>query len=156
MKLATLKEGGRDGTLIVVNRELTRAVRADGIAPTLQSALDDWDAAAPRLASLYEDLMEGTAEGSFNLDIDTLAAPLPRCIQFLDGSAYLPHVERVRKARGDEVPDSSFTATLVYQAVSVGGMAPHDPITNASTAWCIDFEIEIGVFTDYVTMGATP
>src|SRR5699024_2878881 len=156
MKLATLKEGGRDGTLIVVNRELTRAVRADGIAPTLQSALDDRDAAAPRLASLYEDLMEGTAEGSFDLDIDRLAAPLPRCFQFVDGSAYLPHVERVRKARGAEVPESFFTDPLMYQAVSDGFLAPRDPIVMASTEWGIDFESEIGVFTDDVPMGAGP
>jgi len=156
MKLATLREGGRDGTLIVVNRDLTRAVRATGIAPTLQAALDDWDAAAPRLASLFEELMNGRAEGSFDLHIDELAAPLPRCFQFVDGSAYLPHVERVRKARGAEVPESFFTDPLMYQAVSDGFLAPHDPIAMASTEWGIDFESEIGVITDDVPMGATP
>lgn len=156
MKLATLKEGKRDGTLIVVNRGLTRAVRADGIAPTLQAALDDWGAAAPRLASLYEELMAARAEGSFNLDIDQLAAPLPRCYQFVDGSAYLPHVERVRKARGAEVPESFFTDPLMYQAVSDGFLAPRDPIAMASTEWGIDFESEIGVITDDVAMGASP
>jgi fumarylacetoacetate (FAA) hydrolase len=153
MKLATLKEGGRDGTLIVVNRDLTRAVRATEIAPTLQAALDDWDAAAPRLASLFEDLMNGTAEGSFDLDVQALASPLPRCFQFVDGSAYLPHVERVRKARGAEVPESFFTDPLMYQAVSDGFLAPYEPISMASTDWGIDFESEIGVITDDVPMG---
>ncbi|RFF27601.1 MULTISPECIES: fumarylacetoacetate hydrolase family protein [unclassified Wenzhouxiangella] len=153
MKLATLKEGGRDGTLVVVNRDLTRAVLATDIAPTLQTALDDWDSAAPRLASLFEDLMNGTAEGSFDLDVQALAAPLPRCFQFVDGSAYLPHVERVRKARGAEVPESFFTDPLMYQAVSDGFMGPYDPITMASTEWGIDFESEIGIITDDVPMG---
>ncbi len=155
MKLATLKEGGRDGTLIVVSRDLTRAVRATGIAATLQAALDDWDSAAPRLAALFDDLMNGQAEGSFDLDVNALAAPLPRCYQFVDGSAYLPHVERVRKARGAEVPESFFTDPLMYQAVSDGFLAPYDPIAMASTEWGIDFESEIGVITDDVPMGAS-
>lgn len=155
MKLATLKKGGRDGTLIVVNRDLTRAVEATGIAPTLQEALDNWDATAPRLNSLYDDLMNGTAEGSFDLDVHMLAAPLPRCYQFLDGSAYLPHVERVRKARGAEVPKSFETDPLMYQAVSDGFMGPYEPIAMASTDWGIDFESEIGVITDDVPMGAS-
>ncbi|WP_376691464.1 fumarylacetoacetate hydrolase family protein [Wenzhouxiangella sp. EGI_FJ10409] len=156
MKLATLKQGGRDGTLVVVNRDLTRAVAATDIAPTLQAALDDWDAAAPRLASLFEDLMDGKAEGSFDLDVQELASPLQRCYQFVDGSAYLPHVERVRKARGAEVPESFFTDPLMYQAVSDGFLAPYDPIAMASTEWGIDFESEIGVITDDVPMGASP
>lgn len=155
MKLATLKEGGRDGTLVVVNRDLTRAVRATDIAPTLQVALDDWDSTAPRLAALFDELMSGNAEGSFDLDVNALAAPLPRCYQFVDGSAYLPHVERVRKARGAEVPESFFTDPLMYQAVSDGFLAPYDPISMASTEWGIDFESEIGVITDDVPMGAT-
>jgi fumarylacetoacetate (FAA) hydrolase len=155
MKLATLKEGGRDGTLIVVSRDLTRAVHATGIAPTLQAALDDWDSTAPRLAALFDDLMDGKAEGSFDLDVNALAAPLPRCYQFVDGSAYLPHVERVRKARGAEVPESFFTDPLMYQAVSDGFLAPFDPIAMASTEWGIDFESEIGVITDDVPMGAS-
>ncbi len=153
MKLATLKEGGRDGTLIVVSRDLSHAVVATDIAPTLQAALDSWDTAAPRLASLFDELMAGTAEGSFRLDIHSLAAPLPRCFQFCDGSAYLPHVERVRKARGAEVPESFFTDPLMYQAVSDGFLAPLEPITMASTEWGIDFESEIGVITDDVPMG---
>ena len=154
MKLATLKQGGRDGTLIVVSRDLTRAVRADSIAPTLQKALDHWDLSAPRLQVLYDELNAGTAEDWFELDLATLAAPLPRCYQFVDGSAYLPHVERVRKARGAEVPESFFTDPLMYQAVSDGFLGPLDDIAMASTDWGVDFESEIGVITDDVPMGA--
>ncbi len=156
MKLATLKKGGRDGTLIVVSRDLKRAVEATDIAPTLQAALDDWDAAAPRLSALFDELMDGKAESSFELKLEALAAPLPRCYQFVDGSAYLPHVERVRKARGAEVPESFFTDPLMYQAVSDGFMGPLDDIAMASTEWGIDFESEIGVITDDVPMGASP
>ena len=154
MKLGSLKQGGRDGTLIVVNRDLTRAVRAEGIAPTLQAALDQWDSAAPRLNELAERLEDGRADGSFELDASTLAAPLPRAYQFVDGSAYLPHVERVRRARGAEVPESFFTDPLMYQAVSDGFLGPRDPIAMADTAWGIDFESEIGVICDDLPMGA--
>ena len=155
MKLATQKQGGRDGTLIVVNRDMTQAVSAAHIAPTLQAALDQWDKAAPRLNTLYEEINAGTAEDIFELDMSTLAAPLPRCYQFLDGSAYLPHVERVRKARGAEVPKSFETDPLMYQAVSDGFMGPFDDIAMGSTEWGIDFESEIGVITDDVPMGAS-
>ena len=155
MKLATLKQGGRDGTLIVVSRDLTRAVRAESIAPTLQNALDRWDLAAPRLQVLYDELNAGTVEDWFELDLTTLAAPLPRCYHFVDGSAYLPHVERVRKARGAEVPESFFTDPLMYQAVSDGFLGPLDDIAMASTDWGVDFESEIGVITDDVPMGAS-
>ncbi len=155
MKLATLKQGGRDGTLIVVSRDLTRAVRASGIAVSLQAALDDWNNLAPRLNTLYDELNAGTAEDAFDLDLAALAAPLPRCYQFLDGSAYLPHVERVRKARGAEVPKSFETDPLMYQAVSDGFLGPLDDIAMASTDWGIDFESEIGVITDDVPMGAS-
>ncbi|MEX2500044.1 MAG: fumarylacetoacetate hydrolase family protein [Wenzhouxiangellaceae bacterium] len=156
MKLATLKEGGRDGTLIVVSRDLKRAVRADEIAPTLQQALDNWDNTAPRLNTLSERLDKGDCESAFELDLSALAAPLPRAFQFVDGSAYLPHVERVRKARGAEVPESFFTDPLMYQAVSDGFMGPYDPIAMADTAWGIDFESEIGVICDDIPMGASP
>ncbi|NDY96693.1 fumarylacetoacetate hydrolase family protein [Wenzhouxiangella limi] len=155
MKLATLKQGGRDGTLIVVSRELTHAVRADGIAPTLQAALDQWDHLAPRLNALYDELNAGTVEDIFDLDLASLAAPLPRCYQFVDGSAYLPHVERVRRARGAEVPESFQTDPLMYQAVSDGLLGPCDDIAMASTDFGIDFESEIGVITDDIPMGAS-
>lgn len=155
MKLATLKQGGRDGTLIVVSRDLRYAVRADAISASLQQALDDWDRAAPRLQVLYDELNAGAIEDRFELDLGSLAAPLPRCYQFVDGSAYLPHVERVRKARGAEVPERFLTDPLMYQAVSDGFLGPLDDIVMASTDWGVDFESEIGVITDDVPMGAS-
>ena len=113
MKLGSLKEGGRDGTLIVVSRDLAHAVRATGIAPTLQRALEDWSNLAPRLNALSDALNAGSADGAFDLDVAQLAAPLPRAYEFVDGSAYLPHVARVRRARGAEVPDSFYTDPLM-------------------------------------------
>ncbi len=155
MKLATLKQGGRDGSLIVVSRDLKKAVPADGIAPTLQAALDEWDHIAPRLGSLYDELNAGACEDSFDLDQHVLASPLPRCYQFVDGSAYLPHVERVRRARGAEVPKSFETDPLMYQAVSDGWLGPREDIAIASTEFGIDFESEVGVITGDIPMGAS-
>jgi fumarylacetoacetate (FAA) hydrolase len=155
MKLGSLKEGGRDGTLIVVSRDLAKAVKASGIAPTLQAALDDWSRAAPRLNALSEELNAGRAKDSFALDFAALAAPLPRAYEFVDGSAYLPHVERVRKARGAEVPESFYTDPLMYQATSAGFYGPRDPILAASEDWGIDLEAEVVVVTDDVPMGVT-
>mgnify|MGYP001028385201 CR=1 FL=1 len=156
MKLASLKEGGRDGTLVVVSRDLSRAVKASGIAPTLQAALDDWSAIAPRLNALSEDLNEGRAPGAFDLDVAKLAAPLPRAYEFVDGSAYLPHVERVRRARGAEVPASFYTDPLMYQATSAGFLGPRDPVVVPSEDFGIDLEAEVLVVTDDVPMGVTP
>lgn len=156
MKLGSLKEGGRDGTLIVVSRDLTRAVRADGIAPTLQRALEDWSNAAPRLNALSEALNAGTADGAFALDLQTLAAPLPRAYEFVDGSAYLPHVERVRRARGAEVPESFYVDPLMYQAVSAGFYGPRDPVRVPSEDYGIDLEAEVVIVTDDVPMAVTP
>jgi fumarylacetoacetate (FAA) hydrolase len=155
MKLGSLKEGGRDGTLIVVSRDLTKAVKASGIAPTLQAALDDWSRAAPRLNALSEELNAGRAQGVFALDFAALASPLPRAYEFVDGSAYLPHVERVRRARGAEVPESFYTDPLMYQATSAGFYGPRDPILAASEDWGIDLEAEVVVVTDDVPMGVT-
>jgi fumarylacetoacetate (FAA) hydrolase len=155
MKLGSLKEGGRDGTLIVVSRDLKSAVKASGIAPTLQAALDDWSRAAPRLNALSEDLNAGRAQGAFALDFGALAAPLSRAYEFVDGSAYLPHVERVRRARGAEVPESFYTDPLMYQATSAGFYGPRDPILAASEDWGIDLEAEVVVVTDDVPMGVT-
>lgn len=156
MKLASLKEGGRDGTLIVVNRALTRAVRATGIAATLQIALEDWSNIAPRLNARFESLQGGNATDAFDLDMDKLASPLPRAFEFVDGSAYLPHVERVRRARGAEVPESFYTDPLMYQATSSGFLAPRDPILAESEDWGIDLEAEVIVVTDDVAMGVSP
>ncbi|WP_028839113.1 fumarylacetoacetate hydrolase family protein [Thermomonas fusca] len=156
MKLGSLKEGGRDGTLIVVSRDLARAVRATGIAPTLQLALEDWQNAAPRLNALSDDLNAGSAEGAFDLDVHALAAPLPRAYEFVDGSAYLPHVERVRRARGAEVPESFYVDPLMYQGVSAGFLGPRDPVKVVSEDYGIDLEAEVVVITDDVPMAVTP
>ena len=156
MKLGSLKEGGRDGTLIVVSRDLARAVRATAIAPTLQRALEDWENAAPRLNALYEDLNAGNAAGAFDLDVQALAAPLPRAYEFVDGSAYLPHVERVRRARGAEVPESFYVDPLMYQAVSAGFLGPRDPVKMVSEDYGIDLEAEVVIVTDDVPMAVTP
>ena len=160
MKLASLKQsdqpGGRDGTLIVVSRDLSRAVKASGIADTLQRALEDWSNLAPRLNALYQQLQDGTAADSFALDVEALAAPLPRAYEFVDGSAYLPHVERVRRARGAEVPESFYSDPLMYQATSAGFLGPRDPVVVPSEEYGIDLEAEILVITDDVPMAVSP
>jgi fumarylacetoacetate (FAA) hydrolase len=156
MKLGSLKEGGRDGTLVVVSRDLARAVRATGIAPTMQAALDDWERVAPRLNALAEALEAGRAAGVFDLDPAALAAPLPRAYEFVDGSAYLPHVERVRRARGAEVPKSFYTDPLMYQATSAGFHGPRDDVPVVSEDYGIDLEAEVVVVTDDVPMAVTP
>ncbi len=161
MKLGSLKEGGRDGTLVVVSKDLARAVKATGIAPTMQRALEDWSNVAPRLNAVYEALQAGApetinGEPVFALDFAALAAPLPRAYEFVDGSAYLPHVARVRKARGAEVPESFYTDPLMYQAVSAGFHGPRDPVPVADEAYGIDLEAEVVVVTDDVPQGATP
>ena len=161
MKLASLKQGGRDGTLIVVSRDLARAVRASDAASTLQAALEDWGNAAPRLNRVYELLNDSQAktingEEVFALDVAALAAPLPRAYEFVDGSAYLPHVERVRRARGAEVPESFYTDPLMYQATSAGFNGPRDPVRVVDEAYGIDLEAEIVIVTDDVPMAVTP
>ncbi|WP_440975768.1 fumarylacetoacetate hydrolase family protein [Pseudoxanthomonas winnipegensis] len=153
MKLGSLKEGGRDGTLIVVSRDLSRAVRAVGIAPTLQRALEEWASLAPRLQALAQALETDQADGVFALDMAALAAPLPRAYEFLDGSAYLAHVERVRQARGAQVPESFYTDPLMYQATSAGFLGPREPIRVTSEDFGIDLEAEVVVVTDDVPMG---
>ena len=161
MKLASLKTGGRDGTLIVVSRDLSRAVAVPDIAPTLQAALDDWAALAPRLVNVAEALEApkvSTINGMdvFALDPARLAAPLPRAYEFVDGSAYLPHVARVRRARGAEVPESFYVDPLMYQATSAGFLGPRDSVKVPSVDMGIDLEAEVIVVTDDVPMGATP
>ncbi|MBL0028835.1 MAG: fumarylacetoacetate hydrolase family protein [Rhodanobacteraceae bacterium] len=156
MKLASLKQGGRDGTLIVVNHDLSMAVVASGIAPTLQQALEDWSNAAPRLNALSENLNAGHAANAFALDMNALAAPLPRAFEFVDGSAYLPHVARVRKARGAEVPASFYSDPLMYQATSAGFLARAIRWWWPSEAYGIDLEAEVVIVTDDVPMAVTP
>lgn len=155
MKLASLKMGGRDGSLIVVSRDLQRAMHASDIAPTLQSALECWEEVEPALAQLSAALNAGPLEGEFDLDLTELASPLPRAYQFLDGSAYLAHVERVRRARGAEMPPSFLTDPLMYQAVSDGFLPPTGTIVAASEDHGIDFEAEVCVITGDAPMGVS-
>ncbi|HEY8566395.1 MAG TPA: fumarylacetoacetate hydrolase family protein [Beijerinckiaceae bacterium] len=153
MKLASLKHG-RDGRLVVVSRDLTRATDAFIIVPTLQAALDDWDRHGPALADLAEQLEHGSVP-SFRFHEHDCASPLPRAFQWADGSAYVNHVELVRRARGAEMPASFWTDPLMYQGGSDSFLPPRDPIPMADEAWGIDFEAEIAVVTGDVPMGAT-
>lgn len=155
MKLASLKAGGRDGTLIVVSRDLQTAVVARDIAPTLQHALENWEACAPRLNALSEALNAGDCADTFALDMHALAAPLPRAYEFVDGSAYLPHVDRVRRARGATVPESFYSDPLMYHAVGAGFYGPRDPVRVADEAYGIDLEAEVVIVTDDVPMGVS-
>jgi fumarylacetoacetate (FAA) hydrolase len=155
MKLGSLKAGGRDGTLIVVSRDLTTGALATGIAATLQAALDDWSNVAPRLNAVYEDVNAGKASAAFPLDMHALAAPLPRAYEFVDGSAYLPHVERVRRARNAEVPRTFYTDPLMYQATSAGFLGPRDDVPVVSEDYGIDLEAEVVVVTDDVPMAVS-
>jgi fumarylacetoacetate (FAA) hydrolase len=161
MKLATLKEGGRDGTLVVVSRDLSTAVKVPTIARTLQAALDSWKDVQSELASVYRLLNEDHLnccgdERAFKLDVAKLASPLPRALQFVDGSAYLNHVELVRKARGAEMPPSFYTDPLMYQGGSDSFIGPCDDVPAVDEAHGIDFESEVAVITDDVKMGVTP
>ncbi len=151
MKLATLKNGDRDGQLVVVSRDLTRYASATGVAPTLQAALDDWAANGPQLEALAAALEGGDGDGAF--DQTRSESPLPRAYQWADGSAYVNHVELVRKARGAEMPDSFWTEPLMYQGGSDAFLAPRDDIPMADESWGIDFEAEVVVITDDVPMG---
>lgn len=152
MKLATLKDGTRDGQLIVVARDLKTAVLADKIAPTLQRALDDWSFIAPQLDELYGQLNAGKAHRSFDFDPQRCMAPLPRAYQWADGSAYVNHVELVRKARNAEMPESFWHDPLMYQGGSDDFIGPTDDIELVSEEWGIDFEAEVAVITDDVPM----
>jgi fumarylacetoacetate (FAA) hydrolase len=155
MKLATLNDGTRDGQLCVVARDLKTAHLADGIAPTLQAALDDWTFIAPQLNELYQQLNSGRAHRSFEFDPARCMAPLPRAFQWADGSAYVNHVELVRKARNAEMPASFWEDPLMYQGGSDDFLDPMDDIVLAHEEWGIDFEAEVAVITDDVPMGAT-
>lgn len=156
MKLATLKDGSRDGQLVVVSRNLASAHYATGIASRLQQVLDDWGFMSPQLQDLYDDLNADRARHAFPFDPTQCMAPLPRAYQWADGSAYLNHVELVRKARGAEVPESFYTDPLMYQGGSDDFIGPCAPVVVASEAFGIDFEAEIAVITGDVRMGATP
>jgi fumarylacetoacetate (FAA) hydrolase len=160
MKLATLRNGTRDGELAVVSRDLTRAIVAGGIVPTLQAALDDWQRVAPRLAELSSAL-DAAGSGSAGMrhaipfEGRLAHAPLPRAYQWVDGSAYVNHVELVRKARGASMPPEFWTDPLMYQGGSDSFLGPTDDIVFADEAWGIDFEAEVAVVTSDVPAGTT-
>ena len=156
MKLATYKDGSRDGQLVVVSRDLRSAHYASGIAHRLQQVLDDWTFYAPQLQDLYDALNADRARHPFDFNPAQCMAPLPRAYQWLDGSAYLNHVELVRQARGAEVPASFKTDPLIYQGGSDDFIGPCDDIVVASEAMGIDFESEIAVITGDVAMGTSP
>ncbi len=153
MKLASLKAGGRDGTLIVVSRDLTRAVAVADVASTMQEALDDWATISPKLEDVAKALENGAVGGEFDFDTTECAAPLPRAYHWVDGSAYVNHVELVRKARGVEMPESFWHDPLVYQGGSDDFLGPNDDIVVPSEEFGIDMESETAIITDDVPMG---
>ena len=160
MKLASLKSASRDGALVVVSRDLARAVRVEAVAPTMQAALEGWDALEPRLRDVAASLEGGHERHAFDfqqaLSAGQVAAPLPRAYEWLDGSAYLMHVERVRRARNDKVPESFYSDPLMYQGGAGSMMGPRDPIRVRSEDWGVDLEGEVVAFVADVAMGATP
>ena len=156
MKLASLKSAHRDGQLMIVNRALTRCITVPHIAATLQAALDNWQEAEPALRAEAAKLESAAPEQAQPFDACACAAPLPRAYQWLDGSAYLHHVEMVRKARGAEMPASFLTDPLMYQGGSDALLGPCDPAAFASEAQGIDLEAEVAVITDAVPFGVTP
>ena len=155
MKLATLKDTTRDGQLAVVSQDLKTVAIADGIAGTLQRALDDWAFHAPQLQDLYDALNQGKARHAFDFDPHQCMAPLPRAYQWADGSAYVNHVELVRKARHAEMPETFWTDPLIYQGGSDDFIGPTDDAVFDSEDWGIDFEAEVAVVVDDVPMGAS-
>ncbi|MCL1051718.1 fumarylacetoacetate hydrolase family protein [Shewanella abyssi] len=153
MKLASYDNGRRDGQLMLVSRDLTKAVAVPAIAHTLQQLLDSWDLLNPQLVELYDALNEGLMDNAVVFDQAKCLSPLPRAYQWADGSAYVNHVELVRKARGAEMPATFWTDPLVYQGGSDCFIAPTADIPLASEAWGIDFESEIAIITNDVPMG---
>ena len=156
MKLATYNDSSRDGQLVVVSRDLSTAHYATGIAARLQQVLDDWGFLSPQLQDLYETLNNGKARHAFPFEPTRCMAPLPRAYQWADGSAFINHVELVRKARNAEVPPTFYTDPLMYQGGSDDFIGPCDDVVVASEDFGIDFEAEIAVITADVPMGATP
>jgi len=155
MKLATYKDGSRDGQLVVVSRDLTTAHYASGIATRLQQLLDDWNFISPQLEDLYQTLNNGRARHAFEFEPARCMAPLPRAYQWADGSAFINHVELVRKARNAEVPESFYTDPLMYQGGSDDFIGARDPIVCPNPEWGIDFESEVAVITSDVPMGTS-
>lgn len=155
MKLASVKDSNRDGRLVVVSRDLRTAAVAEGVAATLQEALDDWERAAPELQALYERLNAGNLPGAQPFESQACGAPLPRAFQWADSSAYLYHVELVRRARGASMPPEFLVDPIIYQGGSDTMLGPNDDICLADEDWGIDFEAELVVVTGDVRMGAS-
>lgn len=155
MKFATYRDGTRDGQLMLVSRDLQHAIAVPALAATLQEVLDDWDGIAPQLETVYAALNAGELSDAQPFDESLCESPLPRAYQWADGSAYVNHVELVRKARNAEMPESFWTDPLMYQGGSDDFLGPKDPIEMADTSWGIDFEGEIAVITDDVPMGVS-
>ncbi|MDO6695750.1 fumarylacetoacetate hydrolase family protein [Aliiglaciecola sp. 3_MG-2023] len=155
MKLASYKNANRDGQLVVVNKSLTQCVLVTDIASTLQQALDNWTQMSPKLESVYQQLNAGTLKDTLSFDSKKCESPLPRAYQWADGSAYVNHVELVRKARGAEIPDSFWSDPLIYQGGSDDFIGPTDNVALPSDQWGIDFEAEVAIVTDDVPMGTS-
>ncbi|WP_306330986.1 fumarylacetoacetate hydrolase family protein [Vibrio injensis] len=155
MKLATLKNDTRDGQLVVVSRDLQRCVVVDHLASTLQQALDDWQKVEGPLQEISQALNAGQLTHTLPFVEDNCASPLPRAFQWADGSAYVNHVQLVRRARGAELPESFWTDPLMYQGGSDSFLGPREPIPLAAPQWGLDFEAEVAVITDDVPMGIT-
>ena len=156
MKLATYKDGSRDGQLVVVSKDLTLAHCVNGVATRLQQVLDDWNFLSPQLDDVYVSLNHGKARHAFSFEPRLCMAPLPRAYQWCDGSAFINHVELVRKARNAEVPASFYTDPLMYQGGSDDFLGPCDKAVFASEDWGIDFEAEIAVITGDIALGTEP
>jgi fumarylacetoacetate (FAA) hydrolase len=156
MKLATLKNNTRDGQLVVVNHSLDKAVVVNDIAATLQAALDDWDVISPKLAEVYLALNNNELTDTIVFEQTVCESPLPRAYQWADGSAYVNHVELVRKARNAEMPETFWTDPLMYQGGSDAFIGPRDDIEVISESYGIDFESEVAIITSDVPMGSTP
>ncbi len=155
MKLASLKNNQRDGQLVVVSRDLKRCVAIPHIASTLQGLMDNWSTLASQAQEVYQSLNAGQIEDATEFDVSQCESPLPRAYQWADGSAYVNHVELVRKARGAEIPESFWTDPLMYQGGSDDFIGPQDDIPLPSDHWGIDFEAEVAVVTDDVPMGVS-
>lgn len=153
MKLGSLRSGGRDGTLVVIDRQIGRAVRVPEVAETLQQAIENWTSAAPRLQDVYRMLCAGEIAHSFAIEKDALTSPLPRSYQFLDGSVYLHHMKQARAARGAPMPPHYETEPVMYQGLSDAFRGPFEPVSFPSDDLEIDYEAEIAVILDDVPMG---
>ena len=155
MKLATINNGTRDGSLIVVSKNLKKAYKPESICSSLIQALENWERTSDLLKNISDDLNNGEIRNSFRLDFTKLTSPLPRTYQWLDGSAYLSHVKRVRKARNAEMPESFLTDPLMYQGNSDSFLGPYDDLPLKDEDWGADFESEVAVITNDTPMGVS-